>query len=66
MSDDSEGHRPVPPQGFGTLGQYPLPACPTEEHADNDDDSQAVLEYGVTETKEVANPTTIAGYGLTK
>jgi len=58
--------RPVAPQGFGDLGQYPLPVCPTEAHPDTDDDSQAAMEYGIDESKEVGNPTTIAGYGISK
>lgn len=68
MSDSTAetASRPVASQGFGELSKYPLPVCQTEAHADNDDDSQAVLEYGVVESKEVGNPTTIAGYGIAK
>ena len=66
MDTDSEGSRPVPSQGFGELQKYPLPICTTEPHPETDDDSQSAVEYGVDESKEVGNPTTIAGYGLTK
>lgn len=68
MSDSvsETASRPVPSQGFGDLGSYPLPVCPTEAHADTDDDSQAAAEYGVVESKEVGNPATIAGYGIQK
>lgn len=65
-SEQETASRPVPSQGFGDLASYPLPVCPTEPHADTDDDSQAVLEYGIDESKEVGNPTTINGYGIGK
>ena len=62
---DSEGSRPVPGQGFGDLATYPLPTCPNDAYQPVGDwQSGTVNEMGIAKTGEVANPTTINGYGI--
>lgn len=62
---DTEGHRPVPSQGFGELSKYPVPKCTVEPGADiNTGEPQMQTDFGVKDGSEVANPTTINGYGI--
>ena len=69
MSDSTSetASRPVPSQGFGDLAKYPLPTCPQDEKGDDgDDDSQAAMEYGVVEGKEVGHDGSALDYGFKK